>query len=83
VYWKDFTGYYLDCEKFLNTAGSKTRTIDCANGIGGLVFPHFAKIVEPHLKVNIINNDNPGKLNDHCGADFVKTTKQFPLNYKK
>lgn len=57
------------------------RVLDCANGIGGKSFPHFAKLIEPYLQTRIINNDNPSQLNDHCGADFLKTTKKFPLCY--
>jgi phosphoacetylglucosamine mutase len=55
--------------------------VDCANGIGGKVFPHFAKLLEPYLQVKFINHDNPAKLNDQCGADYVKTTKNFPSSY--
>lgn len=57
--------------------------LDCANGIGGKVFPHFAKLLEPYLQVSFINNDNPSKLNDQCGADHLKTTKKFPLSYEE
>nr|XP_002119184.1 phosphoacetylglucosamine mutase [Ciona intestinalis] len=55
-------------------------TVDCANGVGA---PKLVKLAE-HIGVNIIdivvhNNGQSGKLNENCGADYVKVQQRAPV----
>jgi phosphoacetylglucosamine mutase len=58
-----------------------TLTVDCANGVGAPKLAELAKhIGGDFLSVKIINDnvDNIERLNFKSGADFVKTTHEYP-----
>jgi phosphoacetylglucosamine mutase len=68
--------------KYLNCTEVKTRCLDCANGIGGKIIPHFEQELQDLIKLDLINNKNPEALNKKCGADFIKVDKTFPTEYE-
>lgn len=56
-------------------------TVDCANGVGAPKLKELIKYLPPDLiKVNFVNDriDKPEDLNNHCGADYVKTQQRVP-----
>lgn len=58
-------------------------TVDSANGVGApKVKELFEKHLSKELRYSFVNNayDQPQKLNDGCGADFVKTNQKLPQN---
>ena len=55
--------------------------MDCANGVGGVIMPHFIPLLNKYLKIELFNNNHPEFLNDTCGADYVKTICKFPKDY--
>jgi phosphoacetylglucosamine mutase len=81
-YWENFCSYFNKAAKYLGWEQPKTRTVDCANGVGGHVMPEFCKLVKEHLQVTLYNVEETSLLNNKCGADYVKTELQFPRNYK-
>jgi phosphoacetylglucosamine mutase len=53
-------------------------TVDCANGIGAPQFLKlYAEIDDRYMDLTLAN-DGSGRLNDQCGADFVKTKQAAP-----
>ena len=66
--------------------GGKTKpdtlVIDCANGVGAAAAEKLAKYLGSTLPIVLENTDTttPGKLNDSCGADYVKTQQKLPPN---
>ena len=44
--------------------------------------PFFNELLKDFFNIHLFNNNADHLLNDKCGADFVKTNKQFPLNYE-
>lgn len=58
-YWESFCESFLVCQKYLKFKAVKERTIDCANGVGGQVLPHFLDLLKDQLKVTLINSTHP------------------------
>jgi len=54
--------------------------VDCANGVGALAAPKLNDILDSTLSLILENTswDEPEKLNDGCGADYVKTMQKPP-----
>ncbi|KAK5118014.1 hypothetical protein LTR62_004058 [Meristemomyces frigidus] len=84
-------GYYKKLSKaFSEAINHATRppstpvTVDCANGVGA---PKMKKLIEhlPEgaLDIQIVNDriESPEDLNNHCGADFVKTSQRVPQSF--
>jgi len=56
--------------------------LDCANGVGYPSFLEFLKFInakEEKLQVVLNNHDEPDRLNEDCGAEFVHKQKKLPL----
>ncbi|XP_044011663.1 phosphoacetylglucosamine mutase [Aphidius gifuensis] len=80
-------GYYA---KFVNAFG-KTRNsqdndkyigkiyLDAANGVGGIAAKRFQEQLENNIIIRIFNNGT-GRLNQNCGADYVKIKQLPPVN---
>ena len=55
--------------------------MDCANGVG---FQAFHGVLEAMpegthaIEASLVNSGATGRLNESCGADFVKTTQSAP-----
>lgn len=52
--------------------------VDCANGVGAPAFAKLAAKLTGKLEVVLCNDGTTGKLNDNCGADYVKTNQAAP-----
>jgi phosphoacetylglucosamine mutase len=54
--------------------------VDCANGVGAIAASELQKHLAGSLQLNLGNDDyrTPGKLNNDCGADYVKTMQKLP-----
>lgn len=57
--------------------------LDGANGVGALKMKQMLQHLQGLLSVNIFNDGSSGKLNDLCGADFVKVQQCVPLGAPK
>ena len=44
--------------------------------------PEFIKFLKPYFDIKLINNTKDEKLNEGCGADFVKVEGHFPSEYQ-
>ena len=66
-------------QHFRLQASSQSKvTIDCANGVGADKLKKLVQhIGSDLLSVNIVN-DGSGRLNDGCGADYVKIQQKAP-----
>ena len=53
-------------------------SIDCANGVGALKMAKVQERISDLLTIRLENTGVTGKLNDKCGADFVKLHQQAP-----
>nr|XP_039270850.1 phosphoacetylglucosamine mutase-like [Styela clava] len=76
-------GYYKKLsDAFSFALGEKScsgdLTVDCANGVGAPKLKEFSKHILEKLKINIVNDGTIGKLNENCGADFVKIQQTGP-----
>ena len=49
-----------------------SNKVDCANGIGAKSLSVFSKRLKEFIDIQIYNDGIGGKLNENCGADFVK-----------
>ncbi|EGO04561.1 hypothetical protein SERLA73DRAFT_173856 [Serpula lacrymans var. lacrymans S7.3] len=54
--------------------------IDCANGVGAPIAAKLAQYLAASMPMLLTNTaiDNPGALNNLCGADYIKTTQKIP-----
>lgn len=82
MFWGNFCSYFKKAAKYLGWSEIVHRSIDCANGVGGKILPHFNQELKQFFNVTLFNNTADDLLNDKCGADFVKTSKKFPLDYQ-
>ena len=46
--------------------------VDCANGVGANSLRTLAPLLSDYIDIFICNDGSSGKLNENCGADFVK-----------
>lgn len=80
-------GYYT---KFVNAFGKTRNTqdndkyigkiyLDAANGVGGIAAKRFQEQLENNIIIRIFNNGT-GRLNQNCGADYVKIKQCPPVN---
>lgn len=53
-------------------------TVDCANGVGAAKLRELAKHVSSKLNIHVVNDGTTGRLNENCGADYVKINQQAP-----
>lgn len=86
VYYKLLQTFIEKLFHLLNEADKlpKGVTVDCANGVGAIVMKYLKtqKSLVSLFPFEIIN-DGDGTLNHLCGADFVKTTLNSPVNCNK
>ncbi|KAI8642678.1 hypothetical protein BD408DRAFT_475695 [Parasitella parasitica] len=81
-------GYYTKLTSAFTTAVKgkprlSTLHVDCANGIGAPKLREMTKYISSDvLSVEVLNEDitTLGKLNNNCGADYVKTNQRAPPN---
>ncbi|XP_063681883.1 phosphoacetylglucosamine mutase-like [Bolinopsis microptera] len=49
--------------------------VDCANGVGAIALRTIAPLLSDHIDITICNDGSTGRLNENCGADFVKNSE--------
>uniref|UniRef100_T1IIS7 phosphoacetylglucosamine mutase n=1 Tax=Strigamia maritima TaxID=126957 RepID=T1IIS7_STRMM len=54
--------------------------LDCANGVGAQKIKQMLSFLKDKINVEI-HNSGGGKLNDQCGADYVKIQQKPPENF--
>ena len=81
-YFDGFGSAFADLRRTLGVPGPKARVVvDSANGVGFLsVRRFFEQHLHPFYDMLFINNDDPLKINDGCGAEFVQKDKALPAN---
>lgn len=52
--------------------------LDCANGVGAISIKQFLEYCGAVINVQVCNDGSSGKLNDKCGADFLKVQQRAP-----
>lgn len=59
--------------------------VDCANGVGGRKLTRLRERLAHLIDIRVFNDGltsyRAGKLNERCGADFVKISQTFPVLY--
>ena len=73
--------YYFTFIFDLQKLSSTSVTIDCANGVGADKLRKLSEQIDASiLNLTIVNDGSPGsgKLNENCGADYVKIQQQAP-----
>ena len=72
-------GYYKKLSKaFLQLRSTKAKgkpqeiKLDGANGVGGIKIKELASHMKGELPLTVFNGNDPSKLNEKCGADYVK-----------
>ena len=66
---------------YLQSSSSSNVTVDCANGVGAEKLKILSKCISSDLLNVVVVNDGgegSGKLNENCGADFVKLQQKAP-----
>ncbi|KAK2164180.1 hypothetical protein LSH36_68g16012 [Paralvinella palmiformis] len=80
-------GYYKKLSTaFINLRGQKSVSghyqphicIDGANGVGALKMAQMMTYLKETITVDVYNDGKQGKLNDQCGADYVKIQQMAP-----
>jgi len=82
-YFRKLTGAYAKFRESIDAAGPprvkyvKRVCVDCANGVGAKVMGSAMPDLKGMLDVTVANGGE-GKLNEGCGADFVKVQQKPP-----
>ena len=70
---KEYIEFIALCDLKADGPYQREIVLDCANGVGAIPMQEVVKILDPYLKITLINTDtkNKAKLNEGCGAEFV------------
>lgn len=77
-YYKKVSNAFLDLRSLSGKTGVPEVKLDGANGVGALKIKKLAKYLQGTLSVQVCNDGSNGKLNEKCGADFVKLYQCAP-----
>lgn len=74
--------YSIESSAQAGKAKPDAVVIDCANGVGAKAAAKLQEYLGSSVPLILENIDtvSPGKLNDSCGADYVKTMQRLPPN---
>ncbi|KAL5254293.1 hypothetical protein ACHWQZ_G013918 [Mnemiopsis leidyi] len=81
--------YRTFSDSFINLYGKSESKpsikVDCANGVGAKSLRSLAPLLSDYIDLVICNDGSNGKLNENCGADFVKLMQNAPqgVNYSE
>uniref|UniRef100_H2YFB5 Phosphoacetylglucosamine mutase n=1 Tax=Ciona savignyi TaxID=51511 RepID=H2YFB5_CIOSA len=66
-------------KKLMNQPVTSPVTVDCANGVGAAKLTKLAERIGANIIDIVVYNDGQsGKLNENCGADYVKVQQRAP-----
>lgn len=77
-YYKKLSNAFLDLRSLSGKTGVPEIKLDGANGVGALKIKKFAKYLKGTLSIQVFNDGSSGKLNEKCGADYVKLHQCAP-----
>ncbi|KAL3863434.1 hypothetical protein ACJMK2_005191 [Sinanodonta woodiana] len=79
-YYEKLTSAFLKLHAQVTCTGrySGSLYLDAANGVGAMKIREVEKYIAEALTISLYNDGSQGKLNDRCGADFVKTGQCAP-----
>lgn len=77
-YYNKISNAFLDLRSLSGKTGVPVVKLDGANGVGALKVKMLAKKLKGTLSLVICNDGSSGKLNEKCGADYVKLYQCAP-----
>lgn len=77
-YYNKISNAFLDLRSLSGKTGVPVVKLDGANGVGALKVKMLAKQLKGTLSLVICNDGSSGKLNEKCGADYVKLYQCAP-----
>ena len=77
-YYNKISNAFLDLRSLSGKTGVPVVKLDGANGVGALKVKVLAKQLKGTLSLVICNDGSSGKLNEKCGADYVKLYQRAP-----
>ncbi|XP_073244783.1 phosphoacetylglucosamine mutase-like [Porites lutea] len=77
-YYNKISNAFLDLRSLCGNTGVPVIKLDGANGVGALKVKMLAKQLKGTLSLVICNDGSSGKLNEKCGADYVKLYQCAP-----
>ncbi|KAJ8025399.1 Phosphoacetylglucosamine mutase [Holothuria leucospilota] len=85
-YYTKLSKAFFSFRKLVSVGGdsaySHSVTVDGANGVGALKVQQLRSILEGTLDITVCNDGTTGKLNEKCGADYVKVQQGNPDGVK-
>uniref|UniRef100_H2YFB2 Phosphoacetylglucosamine mutase n=1 Tax=Ciona savignyi TaxID=51511 RepID=H2YFB2_CIOSA len=74
-----YQNYASAFKALLNVPVTSPVTVDCANGVGAAKLTKLAERIGANIIDIVVYNDGQsGKLNENCGADYVKVQQRAP-----
>lgn len=70
--------FFFILQAFNCTDDQKHLSVDGANGIGALKLREIESCLKKSAHITLFNDGSKRKLNDQCGADFVKVHQKPP-----
>ena len=77
-YYRKLSNAFLDLRSLSGKTGVPVVKLDGANGVGALKIRKLVKYLQGTLSVEVYNDGSSGKLNEKCGADYVKLYQCSP-----
>lgn len=77
-YYTKISNAFLDLRSLSGKTGVPVVKLDGANGVGALKIRKLAKHLQGTLSLEVYNDGSNGKLNEKCGADYVKLYQCAP-----
>lgn len=77
-YYKKISNAFLDLRSLSGKTGVPVVKLDGANGVGALKIRKLGRHLQGTLSLEVCNDGSNGKLNEKCGADYVKLYQCAP-----
>lgn len=77
-YYKKISKAFLHLRSLSGKSGVPIIKLDGANGVGAVKIKEMAKHLCNSLSIWVCNDGSTGKLNEKCGADYVKLNQCAP-----
>lgn len=77
-YYKKISKAFLHLRSLSGKSGVPVIKLDGANGVGAIKIKEMTKHLSDSLSIWVCNDGSTGKLNEKCGADYVKLYQCAP-----
>ncbi|PIK58568.1 putative phosphoacetylglucosamine mutase [Apostichopus japonicus] len=81
-YYTKLSQAFLKLRQLVSASGDRGYSpviiVDGANGVGALKIQQLLSFLKGTLDISVCNDGTTGKLNEKCGADFVKLLQKCP-----